>query len=90
MLHPASGNTDILFKARQSIASATTVEQLRQVQAGCCRCTQSGWTQATKRVFKSVQALEDHLSKALRACEQDHTTIASTRLCLGRGSLPHY
>ena len=29
------------------------------------------------RVFKSLNALEDHLSKALRAYEQDHTTIAS-------------
>lgn len=29
------------------------------------------------RVFKSLNALEDHLSEALKVCEQDHTTIAS-------------
>lgn len=33
MSRPASGDTDVLLKARQAIASATTVEQLRQAQA---------------------------------------------------------
>ena len=33
MSRPASGNEDVLRNARQAIASATTVEQLRQAQA---------------------------------------------------------
>ncbi|MGG7056004.1 helix-turn-helix domain-containing protein [Nitrosomonas sp. ANs5] len=33
MSRPASGDTDVLLKARQAIASATTIEQLRQAQA---------------------------------------------------------
>ncbi len=33
MSRPASGNDEILIRAREAIASAQTVEQLRQAQA---------------------------------------------------------